>query len=126
LVRDSLRAGASALLALVIMLAGSLLLWIGVPVGWLYVGSQIQAKTDSIGTALGVMLVGGIASVIGLGYGLAWLNHKHLELREAHGVKTSRGGVLEPVLIVSAVIAVSAFALWFVVLQGPGPTVAPQ
>ena len=32
----------SAALLVVIMFMGSLVLWVGVPVGWLWVGSQLQ------------------------------------------------------------------------------------
>ena len=40
------------------MLGGGIVLWVGVPVGWLYIGSQVQASTGSLGTAMGVMMSG--------------------------------------------------------------------
>ena len=48
----ALNYGASALLTGVIMVGASLLLWIGVPAGWLWIGSQVQGSTGSIGTAI--------------------------------------------------------------------------
>ena len=45
----ALNYGASALLTALIMVGASLLLWIGVPAGWLWIGSQIQAESDSVG-----------------------------------------------------------------------------
>ena len=54
----ALNYGASAVLTGVIMVGASLLLWIGVPAGWLWVGSQVQGSTNNLGAAIAVMLVG--------------------------------------------------------------------
>ena len=124
--RDLLRAGASALLVLVLMLGGSLVLWVGVPVGWLYLGSQVQAQTDSVGVALLVMFVGAIASVLAIAAALVWLNRKHVELRESRGLESYGSTVLEAVMVVSATVAVVGFVFWFLIVQGPGPTLAPS
>ena len=40
--RELLRIGAGALLRLTIMFVGSLVLWLGTPLLWLWVGSQVQ------------------------------------------------------------------------------------
>ena len=58
------RGGARALLALAMMVIGSLVLWVGVPIGWLWIGSQIQAESGSVGAAIGVMLAGVVVSVL--------------------------------------------------------------
>ena len=42
--KGSLLAGGSGVLLVLIMLGGRDLLWVGVPVGWLYVGSQVQGR----------------------------------------------------------------------------------
>jgi heme/copper-type cytochrome/quinol oxidase subunit 2 len=124
--RDLLRAGGSGLILLVIMLGGGLFLWVGVPLGWLYIGSQVQGATDSIGTALGVMMVGVLVTVVAVVWALVWLNHKHLQLREARGLETHGQTALEAVMTISALIAVVGFSFWFLVLQGPGPSLAPS
>src|SRR5919197_4505941 len=111
--RNLLRTGGSGLILLVIMLGGGILLWVGVPLGWLYVGSQVQGKTNSIGAALGVMFVGVLASIAAIVPVLGWLNRKHVELREARGLESHGQTVLEAVMTVSAVIAVIAFGIWF-------------
>ncbi len=108
------------------MLGGGLLLWVGVPVGWLYVGSRVQAGTDSIGAAIGVMMVGAAVSIVLIMLGLAWLNNKHLELRERRGLEAHGPVALEAVMTVSAVVAVVAFGIWFFVIEGPGPSLAPS
>jgi hypothetical protein len=61
--RDLLRTGAGAGLVVLIMFIGSLVLWIGTPVLWLWIGSQIQGATSSLGTALGTMFVGVIVTI---------------------------------------------------------------
>jgi heme/copper-type cytochrome/quinol oxidase subunit 2 len=124
--RNLLRAGASGLILLTMMLGAGLVLWIGVPLGWLYVGGRVQGATDSLGTAMFVMMVGVLVSIALIVPGLGWLNRKHLALREARGLDTHGGTALEAVMTVSAVIAVVAFVIWFFVIAGPGPSLAPQ
>jgi heme/copper-type cytochrome/quinol oxidase subunit 2 len=121
-----LRTGGSGVLLLLIMLGGGLLLWVGVPLGWLYVGSQVQGKTGSLGAALGVMFVGVIVSIFAIVPALGWLNVKHIELREARGLESHGNTALEAVMTISAVIAVIAFGIWFFLIEGPGPSLAPR
>jgi hypothetical protein len=120
------RGGASALLAVAMMVIGGLLMWVGVPAGWLWVGSQIQAESDSVGTAIGVMLIGVVISVVLLARLLASLNHWHERLREASGRPPRENSVLELVLVVTAGVAVVAFGVWFFIFTGPGPSLAPS
>ena len=122
----ALNYGASALLTGVIMVGASLLLWIGVPAGWLWIGSQVQGSTGSIGTAIAVMLVGAIVSIIAIAWVLGRLNRVHEHLREQRGADLNRAPLLEVVLVVTAAIALVAFAVWFFVLAGPGPELAPR
>jgi heme/copper-type cytochrome/quinol oxidase subunit 2 len=124
--RNLLRAGASGLILVLMMLGAGLVLWIGVPVGWLWVGSQVQGATDSIGTAIFVMLVGVVASIVAIVPILGWLNRKHLELRAARGLDTHGQTALEAMMTVSVTIAVIAFVVWFFVIAGPGPSLAPR
>jgi len=119
--RDLLRAGSSAVVLLAMMFLGSLVLWVGVPLGWLYVGSQVQASTGSIGTALGVMMLGVLVSIAILVPLLAWLNRKHVEMREARGLESYGQTALEAVLVVSAAVAIVVFAAWFFLFSGSSP-----
>jgi len=124
--RNLLRTGGSGLLIVMMMLGGSLVLWIGVPIAWLYIGAQVQVKTNSLGAAMGVMFVGVVASILAIVPGLGWLNRKHIELREARGLDSHGGTVLEAVMTISAVIAVIGFGIWFFLIEGPGPSLAPR
>ena len=124
--RNLLRTGGSGLILVAIMLGGGLVLWVAVPVGWLYVGGHVQGKTNSLGAAMGVMFLGVVASILAIVPMLGWLNRKHVELREARGLESHGSTVLEAVMTVSAVVAVVVFAVWFFVIEGPGPSLAPQ
>jgi heme/copper-type cytochrome/quinol oxidase subunit 2 len=124
--RNLLRAGASGLILVLMMLGAGLVLWIGVPVGWLWIGSQVQGATDSLGTAIAVMLVGVVVSIVAVVPILGWLNRKHVELRAARGLDTHGQTALEAVMTVSVAIAVVAFVIWFFVIAGPGPSLAPR
>lgn len=123
--RNLLRAGASGVLLVSMMVGAGLVLWIGVPLVWLYIGSRVQGSTGSLGTALAVIMVGVVVSILLIVPFLAWLNRKHLELREARGLETHGATALEAVMTVSVAIAVVAFAIWFFVIAGPGPSLAP-
>jgi heme/copper-type cytochrome/quinol oxidase subunit 2 len=124
--RNLLRTGGSGLLLILIMLGGGLVLWVGVPVVWLWVGSQVQAKTDSLGAALAAMFFGVLASIFVIVPALGWLNAKHIHLREARGLESHGNTVLEAVMTISAVVAVVAFGFWFFIIEGPGPSLAPR
>jgi len=108
----------AALVAL--MLAGCLFLWVGVPVIWLWIGSQVQAS-QPLGTALMVAMIGAIATIIFVSAALAWLNRKHVELREARGLPIGENSPLEVMLVISAGLAVVGFAIWFLAFSGSSP-----
>jgi heme/copper-type cytochrome/quinol oxidase subunit 2 len=119
--RKVLAGGAQALLLVLIMFVGSLVLWIGTPVGWLWIGSQIQSATESVGAAIMTMLVGVIVTIAVLVWFLLWLSNRHRAVRVAQGHEDSGHFVLESVLVVSAGIALAAFGVWFFFLAGTSP-----
>src|SRR5919204_4209691 len=124
--RNAARAGMSGLILIVIMLGGSLLLWIGVPVGWLYLGGRVEGATNSLGAGLAVAMLGAVVSILAIVPCLSWLNRKHVELREARGLESHGHTALEAVMTISAVIAVIGFSIWFFIFAGPGPMLAPR
>lgn len=113
--------GASGVLLVLIMLGGGLLLWVGVPLGWLYVGSQVQGETSSLGAALAVMMVGVLVSILVIVPVLGWLNHKHSELRVSRGLDDHGQTALEAVMTVSAGVAIVGFGVWFLFFSGASP-----
>jgi hypothetical protein len=104
-----------------IMFGGSLALWVGVPLGWLWVGGQIQAETGSVGTAIFVMMAGMLFSVAALLGLLGWLGRKHIELLEARGRPIGQTTPLEQALVASAAVALIGFAVWFFGFSGSPP-----
>ena len=119
--RNLLRAGESAALMLAIMFVGSLVLWVGVPVGSLYVGSRVQTATDSIGAAVAAMAVVVVILLAVLLPLLGWLNRKHTEVRAARGLQDMGQAALEGVMVVSAGVALLAFGIWFFFFSGASP-----
>jgi hypothetical protein len=113
--------GAPASVALVALMGlGCMALWVVVPVGWLWIGSQIQ-NSVSLSTALAVTMIGIIVTIIGLAALLSWLNRRHVDLQQARNLPMSANGVLEPLLVASATIALILFAFWFFGLAGATP-----
>jgi len=120
--RRLLPAFESAALLIAIMFMGSLVLWVGVPVAWLWVGSQIQGSS-SMAAALGAMMIGMLVTIALLVTLLAWLNRKHVELQEARGLHLPPDATtaLEHVMVASAVVAVIGFVVWFFGFSGSSP-----
>jgi hypothetical protein len=113
-------AAESASLLVVIMFMGSLVLWVGVPVGWLWVGSQL-VPSSGLATAVGAMMIGMLLTIAGLVTFLAWVNRKHVELQEARGSYGGQATALELVMVASAVIAIFGFFVWFFGFSGSSP-----
>lgn len=115
---------ASAVLVL-LMLAGCLFLWIGVPLGWLWIGSQIQGSA-SLGTALMITMIGIIGTILLVVWALSWLNSRHAAIQERRDERRDdprlrRSSALEVMLVTSAGIAVVIFSVWFFGFAGAAP-----
>lgn len=119
--RGLLNAVESAIALLALMFAGSLVLWVGVPLAWLWIGSQVQGATGSLGAALGVMFPGVVASIVVMAGVLGRLAAAHRELRRRRGLDDLGGLPLEITMVVSAGIAVVGFTAWFLLFSGSSP-----
>ena len=122
---------AFALVAL--MAVGSVVMWIGVPFGLIYLASKLA---DTPNPTMGPYLLVLIGLPIGMalvGKALGWLNRLHIRLtgaetddyrpgwtRSMRGERqvTRRGGVLDKVMVVSVALAAVAFAVWFFGFSG--------
>jgi hypothetical protein len=120
-VRTLLRNGFGAVLVVSIMFIGSLGLWVGTPLLWLWVGSQIQGATESLGTALAAAFVGVIVTITVLATLLARLSDVYRSNCQARGLSDPGHVVLEGVLVVSAGVTIAAFVIWFFFLAGTSP-----
>jgi heme/copper-type cytochrome/quinol oxidase subunit 2 len=119
--RGIARTGASALVLLAIMFLGSLVLWVGVPFAWLWIASQIQAATDSLGAALGAAFVGVVLSIAAVMALLSRLSHTYRRQRVARGLQDTGHLALEIVVVVSAGITLVVFTVWFFLFAGTSP-----
>jgi UPF0716 family protein affecting phage T7 exclusion len=120
-VRTLLRTGAGAVLVVAIMFIGSIVLWVGTPLAWLWVASQIQGATESLGTALLAAFIGVLATVTALGSVLARLSEVYRDNCVARGLNDPGNVMLEGVLVVSAGLTLVAFGIWFFFLAGASP-----
>jgi hypothetical protein len=110
------------------MAVGSIVMWLGVPLGLIYLASKLaDTPNPSLGPYL-LVLIGLPVGMAIVGKGLGALNRAHVRLtgavtdeyrpgwtrsvRGERGVER-RGGVLDKVMIVSVAVAAVAFAIWF-------------
>lgn len=119
--RKLLRTGAGAILVVSIMFIGSLGLWVGTPLLWLWIASQVQGDTQSLGTALAVAFVGVLVTVTVLVSVLSRLSEVHRANRVARGFDDPGHVVLEAVIVVSAGLTLIVFVIWFFFLAGASP-----
>jgi hypothetical protein len=119
--RALLKSGAGAVLVISIMFIGSIVLWVGTPLAWLWVASQIQGATESLGTALLAAFLGVLVTVTALGSVLARLSDVYRANCVARGLNDPGHVMLEGVLVVSAGLTLVAFGIWFFFLAGASP-----
>jgi|SRR5947209_7492664 len=119
--RSVLRTGTGAVLVILIMFLGSLVLWVGTPLLWLWVGSQIQGATGSLGGAIGAMFVGVIVTIAVIAALLAKLSNVYRANCRARGLDDPGHFVLEGVLVVSAGLTLAVFVVWFFFFAGTSP-----
>jgi hypothetical protein len=114
------RTGLGAVLVILIMLIGSLVMWLGAPLLWLWIGSQVQAHA-SVGAAVGVTFIGAVLTITLVAGVLSKLSNVYRANCVARGQSDPGHVVLEMVLVVSAALAVTAFLIWFFFLAGAEP-----
>ncbi|HEY2436261.1 MAG TPA: hypothetical protein VGH93_03710 [Solirubrobacteraceae bacterium] len=117
---ELLRTGAGAVLVILIMVLGSLVLWIGTPLLWLWIGSQIEGSS-SIGPAVGATFIGAVLTIVLVAAVLGKLSNVYRANRVARGLNDPGHFVLEVVLVVSASITLIVFVLWFFFFAGAEP-----
>jgi hypothetical protein len=118
--RDALRTSVGAVLVILIMVIGSLVLWVGTPLLWLWIGSQIQAHA-SLGAAVGATFIGAVLTIVLVAAVLAKLSNFYRANCMARGQADPGHVVLEVVLVVSASVSLVAFVIWFFFLAGAEP-----
>ena len=125
---------AAATVLIMGMSVAALLLWVGIPLGWLWIGSQlVDSSQPSMGPYM-VVAVGIVASVVIDALVLSRLNRAYQRVTDTDGqvriqlpwMKSMRGereaprqtSVLDIILIGSVTLAGLAMLLWWVFLAG--------
>ena len=125
---------AAAVLLIAVMVVGSLLMWLGAPLFWLWLGSQLQSgSTPSLGPYL-VILVGVVVSMIVLGKLLSSLDRLYGRVTNSNAtvrvrmpwnrsLRGERGSgrqtrVVDIVMVISVSSALVLFGAWFFLLAG--------
>jgi hypothetical protein len=99
--------------------------WGPQPLGWLWVGSQADYLAGSNFLGVVVAFFGIVASTfVTLAVALR-VDHLWRLLRRAAG-HDQREGVLARMFGATAIVAAIAFAVWFLLIKGPLPSLAPQ
>jgi len=94
------------------------------PVGWLWIGSQVDYLTGYVTAGISTIMLGCIASLMLTMAAAKRVDHAWKLVRRAAGHRQERGA-LERIFATSAALALVIFAFWFLVLEGPGPSLAP-
>jgi len=122
-----------------VMLVGAFSLWTLIPLGWLWIGSQLVGTQEPRLWAYFLVLVGIVVSVIVVAKILSALNRRFLAIKGGDDYKpkiplpwmesmrderhSERATMLDMVLVASAVMAGIAMLIWFLVLaQSPLPS----
>jgi hypothetical protein len=100
-------------------------LWGPQPAGWLWVGSQVNYQTDNVVLGILTAFAGMVVTMIGT-IGIAMRLDRAWKLVRRAGGYPQKSGMLERIFVIAAFIGASAFGFWFLVIQGPGPTLAPS
>jgi hypothetical protein len=114
--------GSLAGVLLVAMTVLSLLCWGPIPIACLWLGSEADYLSGSV--SLGILVA--FAGLFGLLFGalmiLRRLDQAWILVRRAAG-HDQRTGIMGRIFGVTAIVCAIVFAVWFVVIHGPGSSV---
>jgi hypothetical protein len=120
---------------ILLMVVGSVVLWIGIPVGWLWLGSQVASESQQSSLGAYLLVLGGIAVSMFVVGKLLWrLNNVYGRItgqapqvrvrmpwhRSMRGDEDSRPprNVLDVVMVASVGAALLVMAIWFFFFAG--------
>jgi hypothetical protein len=124
-----------ALALVLLMAAGSIVMWVGLPLGLIWVASAITDSSQPtmgpyllilIGLPVGMFAVGKVLGMLDRAHGritgrlddtpqrAAWLQ----SMRDERGPHRKQRSVLDTVMIVSVLAALVAGAIWFIAFAG--------
>jgi hypothetical protein len=123
-----------ALILVVLMIVAALSMWTVIPLGWVWVGSQISSGQAPAGGPYMVVLVGIVVSIFLISWLLGRLNRIYMHLTGSNTVEPIRPAwlkslrdseaprgnptVLETVIVASVVLAIVSMTAWFFIAAG--------
>jgi hypothetical protein len=114
-----------AVFVLVVEILVCLTVWGPQPVAWLWVGSQVNYHSNSVSFGIAVAFAGMIATLMLTLVLAVRLDAIWKVVRRAAGYD-QREGALPRIFMVTAIVAAIAFGFWFLIIQGPAPSLAPR
>jgi hypothetical protein len=118
-----------AIFLVALMAIGSVLMWIGVPLGLVYIASKVSGSSSPTLGPILLVLIGLPIGFAIVGKCLGWLDRRHQAItRQGDGSRRTapwmksmrgdaedrhRGGVLDKVMIISVAVALLLFGVWF-------------
>ena len=124
-----------AIVLVLIMAAGSIVMWIGLPLGLIWLASAITDSSQPsmgpyllilIGLPIGMFVIGKALGTLDRAHGritgriddgpqrAAWLQ----SMRDERGAQRKRRSVLDTVMIVSVILAIVVGGIWFLAFAG--------
>jgi hypothetical protein len=94
------------------------------PLGWLWVGSQVDYLSGYVTAGISTVLLGCLASLMLTVAAAKRVDHAWKLVRRAAGHRQDHGA-LERIFATSVGLALVAFAFWFLIIEGPRPSLAP-
>ena len=95
------------------------------PLGWLWIGSQVDYHSGSVFVGITVAFLGLLASLMLTLVMATRLDHAWRLVRRAAG-HDQRDGALGRVFMIAAIVAAIVFTIWLVLIQGPAPSLGPR
>jgi FtsH-binding integral membrane protein len=112
---------ALAVLLLATITFMSLLCWGPIPLACLWLGSQANYLSNSVGLGILVSFAGLFGLLLGALMVLRRLDSAWILVRRAAG-HDQRTGILGRIFAITAAVGAALFAVWFLIIHGPGPT----
>jgi hypothetical protein len=91
---------------------GSIVMWAGIPLAWLWIGGRVYSATGSLGLDLSVAFLGFVLTLFAALAGLRRIDWRWIELRRRSGYE-QKEGALSQIVTVSATLALLIFMAWY-------------
>jgi hypothetical protein len=95
------------------------------PLAWLWIGSQVDYLTGYVTAGIATIMLGCLAALMLTMAGAKRVDHAWKLVRRAAGHRQDRGA-LERIFATSVALALVIFTAWLLIIEGPGPSLAPS